>query len=61
MKNYIKKELTNFVVNNSSLYPKIKGCYSGKTRLEDIFKNDYCNIEENSYSIKKIIIYYLKN
>ena len=32
-----KKELTNFVVSDSSEYPEIKGYYSRKTRLEDIF------------------------
>ena len=33
-----KNELKNYIINKDSIYPKLKGCKNGSTRLEDILK-----------------------
>ena len=49
-----KKELTSFIVNKESIYPKMNGCKNGNSRLEDIFKYlKSCNYSK-IYSNKKV-------
>ena len=49
-----EKELSNFVENKVSIYPKLNGCISGNTRLEDIYNflksNQNYNNSKNNQS-----------
>ena len=42
-------DLSHYVENKFSIYPEIKGCINGKTRLEDIFNflKSYINYKDN--------------
>ena len=49
-----KKELTSFIVNKESIYPKMNCCKNGNSRLEDIFNYIKSCKYPKIYSNKKV-------